>query len=370
MKRYLSLSCLSLVCLALPAAAQAWRMEGKFSAAERRVALVIGNGDYPTAPLPNPVNDARDLATALGELKFEVLYHENLRQKDMRTALRTFGERIRAGGVGLFYYAGHAIQLNGRNYLIPVNARISKEAEIEPESVDVSLLLTEMAQAQNHMNIVILDACRNNPFASRFRAVTGNLAPLDAPSGTLIAYATAPGSEAWDGKGRNGVYTRELLKTLRTPGLSIEEVFKNVRVSVQRQTAGRQTPWESSSLLRDFCFRPLEEKWAEGIWEGTAYQSGPDKAWPVKLAVQNNSYSIEYPALTCAGEWTLTGKKGSQAMFRERIVRGGTKCEDGGEVVLEKVSNTQLVFKYVSPRTNEIIASAILNKRPSQRVYP
>lgn len=370
MKIYLCLFCAAFWGLALPSLAQPWRMEGKPYLAERRVALVVGNSNYLMSPLPNPVNDARDLAQALGELKFEVMYQENLSQKELRAAIRTFGEKIKAGGVGLFYYAGHAIQLQGRNYLIPVNARISKEAEIEPESVDFSLVLAQMQSAQNHMNIVILDACRNNPFSNRFRSVANNLAPLDAPSGTLIAYATAPGSEAWDGKGRNGVYTRELLKTIRTAGLSIEEVFKNVRVSVQKQTAGRQIPWESSSLLGDFCFSPLDEKWTEGVWEGTAYQTAPDKAWPIKLAVQNNSYAIEYPALTCAGEWTLKGKKGSKVTFQERIVKGGTRCEDGGEIVLEKVSNSQLVFKYVSPRTNEIIASAILNKRPVQRVYP
>lgn len=370
MKVNLCLSCIAVFCLALPSLAQVRRIEGKNYLAERRVALVIGNSSYRTSPLPNPVNDARDLAQVLGDLKFEVMYQENLGQKELRAAMRTFGEKIRAGGVGLFYYAGHAVQLNGRNYLIPVNARISKEAEIEPESVDVSFLLTQMETAQNHMNIVILDACRNNPFANRFRSVANNLAPLDAPSGTLIAYATAPGSEAWDGQGRNSVYTRELLKTIRTAGLSIEEVFKNVRVSVQQQTQGRQIPWESSSLLREFFFCPLDEKWVEGFWEGVAYQTAPDKAWPVKLSVQNNNYSIEYPALTCAGEWTLKDKKGRQVTFQERIVKGGTRCEDGGEIVLEKVSNSQLVFKYVSPRTNEIIASAILNKRPALRIYP
>jgi hypothetical protein len=222
--------------------------------AERRIALVIGNSAYKDSPLLNPVNDARAMAHALRNLGFEVLYGENLPQNDMKRNIRAFGEKIRTGGVGLFYYAGHGIQIRGINYLIPVGAMITKEEEVEYESVDIGLVLAQMEAARNQLNIVILDACRNNPFARSFRSAQKGLASIDAPSGTLLAYATAPGSVASDGDGENGLYTQEILKNMRLPGVSIEQVFKQVRIGVQDKTQGKQVPWESSSLVGDFYF--------------------------------------------------------------------------------------------------------------------
>ena len=224
------------------------------SQTERRVALVIGNSAYKDSPLLNPVNDARAMANALRNLGFEVLYGENLSQNDMKRNIRAFGEKIRTGGVGLFYYAGHGIQIRGINYLIPVGATITKEEEVEYESVEIGLVLAQMEAARNQLNIVILDACRNNPFARSFRSAQKGLASIDAPSGTLLAYATAPGSVASDGEGENGLYTQEILKNMRLPGVSIEQVFKQVRIGVQDKTQGKQVPWESSSLVGDFYF--------------------------------------------------------------------------------------------------------------------
>ncbi|MEW6208628.1 MAG: SUMF1/EgtB/PvdO family nonheme iron enzyme [Acidobacteriota bacterium] len=222
---------------------------------EQRVALVIGNSAYRDAPLLNPVNDAKDMSAALRALGFEVIYGENLSQNLMKRNIRAFGDKIRNGGVGLFYYAGHGIQISGVNYLVPVNAVITKEEEVEYESVDVGLVLAQMENARNRLNIVILDACRNNPFARSFRSTKNGLASIDAPSGTLIAYATAPGSVASDGgAGRNGLYTEELLRFMQTPDLNIEQVFKRVRIAVQSKTQGKQIPWESSSLVGDFFF--------------------------------------------------------------------------------------------------------------------
>jgi hypothetical protein len=221
---------------------------------ERRVALVIGNGVYETAALKNPVNDAQDMARVLRELRFDVIYKENLNQNDMKRAVRAFGEKLRGGGVALFYYAGHGVQVRGVNYLVPVNAKVENEEEVEYECVDAGFVLAQMESARNRMNIVILDACRNNPFARTFRSASRGLAQMDAPSGTLIAYATTPGSVASDGNARNGLYTQELLKHIRTPGLSVEEAFKRVRISVRNLTQGKQTPWESSSLIGDFYF--------------------------------------------------------------------------------------------------------------------
>jgi len=222
--------------------------------AERRVALVIGNGAYKDSPLLNPVNDARDMATALRDMGFDVIFGENLSQNDMKRNIHAFGEKIRNGGVGLFYYAGHGIQVRGSNYLIPVDATITSEEEVEYESVNAGQLLSQMAAARNRLNIVILDACRNNPFARSFRSIEKGLASIDAPSGTLIAYATAPGSVASDGTGRNGLYTQELLKYMKQSDVGIEQLFKQVRAAVRSQTEGKQTPWESSSLEGDFYF--------------------------------------------------------------------------------------------------------------------
>ncbi len=221
---------------------------------ERRTALVIGNGGYASAPLRNPINDARAMAKTLSALSFEVTLKENLDQKQMKREIQAFGERIQKGGVGLFYYAGHGIQVNGRNYLLPVGAVIDNEKQVEYEAVDMGSILGEMDYARNRMNIVILDACRDNPFARSFRSISQGLASVDAPTGTLIAYATAPGSVANDGQGDNGVYTGELIKAMVQPGLKIEDVFKQVRSAVREATGGKQVPWEASSLEGDFYF--------------------------------------------------------------------------------------------------------------------
>ena len=218
---------------------------------EPRLALVIGNSAYPESPLRNPVNDVRAMAQRFRELGFTVLAHENATKKTMEAAIIEFGRRLAEGGVGAFYYAGHGLQVRGRNYLVPVDAEIDDEASTRVAAVDVELVLEQMAEAKNRVNIVILDACRNNPFERRMRGASRGLAAVDAARGTLVAYATAPGSVAADGDGANGLYTEELLQALREPGLKVEEVFKRVRVNVARRSKGAQTPWESSSLTGD-----------------------------------------------------------------------------------------------------------------------
>jgi len=218
---------------------------------EPRTALVIGNSAYLDTPLRNPVNDVRAIARTLRELGFTVLAYENANKRTMETAVIEFGRRLAEGGVGLFYYAGHGLQVRGRNYLVPVDAEIDSEATTRIAAVDVDFLLGEMAEAKNRVNIVILDACRNNPFERKLRGASRGLAAVDAARGTLVAYATAPGSVAADGEGSNGLYTEELLQALREPGLKVEEVFKRVRVGVTNRSKGAQTPWESSSLTGD-----------------------------------------------------------------------------------------------------------------------
>jgi TonB family protein len=224
------------------------------TSANRRIALVIGNGAYPTAPLKNPPNDATDMAAALSRLGFTVEHGVNLSQRQMKAMIREFGQKLKASGQGLFYFAGHGVQLKGRNYLIPTDVEITSESDVEDQGVDANLIMGLMDEAGNGLNVVILDACRNNPFARSFRSGTSGLAQVDAPTGTFVAYSTGPGKVARDGTGRNGAYTAELLKQMAVPGLAIEEVMKRVRASLKQQTNGEQIPWESSSLVGDFYF--------------------------------------------------------------------------------------------------------------------
>jgi uncharacterized caspase-like protein len=222
-----------------------------------RTALVIGNGDYHGAPLKNPVNDAVDMANVLTGQGFEVTIKINADMRAMKTAVRDFGKQLRTGrGVGLFYYAGHGFQLGGRNYLVPIGSEIQTESEAEFEAFDAGRVLGQMADAGNDLNIVILDACRNNPFARSFRSSVTGLARMDAPKCSIIAYATSPGNLAADGDGRNGLYTKHLIRNIQQPGLTVEQVFKNVRMAVAAETASKQIPWESSSLMGDFYFEP------------------------------------------------------------------------------------------------------------------
>lgn len=223
--------------------------------AEERVALVIGNSDYPTERLDNPQNDATDMSAALREAGFKVIVRTNASAREMRQAVREFGTELRRADVGLFYFAGHGVQVTGTNYLVPVAADIRNEADIEDLSLDVNYVLRTMEDAQAKVRIVILDACRNNPYARSSRSSLRGLAPITAASGSFVAFATAPGSVAADGQGRNGLYTKHLLESMRQPDTEILHVFQRTRAGVVRETGGRQTPWEATSLLGEFHFR-------------------------------------------------------------------------------------------------------------------
>ena len=225
-------------------------------ASEPRVALVIGNSSYAVGPLKNPVNDAEDMAKVLRTLGFRVTLRQNATHRQMIEAIGELGRQLKAGGVGLFYFAGHGVQSRGRNYLIPVNADISSESQLEFDAVDANRVLAAMDEAGNRVNLVILDACRDNPVARSVRSATRGLAQMEAAQGTYIAFATAPGSVALDGAGRNGLYTHYLLQSLQQPDTDIDKVFRRVTADVARATGGKQVPWISSSLTGDFSFRP------------------------------------------------------------------------------------------------------------------
>ncbi len=223
---------------------------------EQRVALVIGNSAYKNAPLKNPANDAADMAATLRGYGFKVIWRTNANQREMRNAIREFGNELRRAQVGLFYFAGHGVQVKGVNYLVPVGADIQNEADAEDFSVDASYVIRTMEEAQVKVSIAILDACRNNPFARSFRSATPGLAQMNAATGSIVAFSTAPGGVAEDGSGRNGIYTGNLLASLREGDTDILKVFQRTRAAVVKETNGKQTPWESTSLIGDFFFRP------------------------------------------------------------------------------------------------------------------
>jgi uncharacterized caspase-like protein len=228
----------------------------------KRVALVIGNSDYRNiGRLDNPSNDARLLAEALRSLGFELVGNGpqlDLDKTGFDSAVQNFGNRLQGADVGLFYYAGHGVQVRGQNYLVPVSANPSKEADVDFQMVDVALVLRQMEGSGTRLNLVMLDACRNNPFGGRgLRATTGGLAQMQAPEGTLISYATQPGNVAQDGLDGHSPYSKVLAEIIRTPGLDVFRTFNQVGLAVKKATGGAQQPWLASSPIEgEFYFKP------------------------------------------------------------------------------------------------------------------
>ncbi len=235
---------------ALLAAAPAWAQ-----ASATRVAVVIGNSAYPTGALINPTRDAAAMSVLLRSIGFEVVEARDAGKAEMEAAVAR-AQALLTGrqGVGMLYYAGHGLQLDWRNFMLPVDAAPAQAADVARQAIDVQAVVQAFGAAGNRMNILVLDACRDNPFPAS--AAGKGLAPMDAPPGTFFAYATAPGNVADDGDPRdgNGLYTRYLLQELRRPEARIEDVFKRVRLQVRQASQGRQIPWESTSLEDDFVF--------------------------------------------------------------------------------------------------------------------
>jgi TPR repeat protein len=228
--------------------------------AEKRVALVIGNSAYQNvAQLENPVNDAILMADTLKGLGFSLTGNSaqlNLDKRALDDAVQAFGRQVQGADVAMFYYAGHGVQVRGSNFLVPVNANPTREADVDFQLVDVNLVLNQMQGSGTRLNMVILDACRNNPFGGRgLRSSEGGLAQLRAPDGTLISYATQPGNVAQDGSDGHSPYTKALAATMRRPGLDLFQTFNEVGLAVKRSTGGNQQPWVSSSPIDgDFYF--------------------------------------------------------------------------------------------------------------------
>ncbi|MCC7049686.1 MAG: SUMF1/EgtB/PvdO family nonheme iron enzyme [Alphaproteobacteria bacterium] len=255
---------------------------------EKRIALVIGNSAYKDQPLQNPGNDARAVAARLRQLGFDVVMRENATRAQFSTGIAEFAGKVTSTSVALFYYAGHGMQVRARNYLIPVDAEIETESSVPFSAIDVGLINETMDQTGARVRLMVLDACRNNPFERRRGlGASRGLAPMEAAHGALVAFATAPGSVAADGDGANSVYTGALLKALEEPGLKAEEVFKRARLMVLEQTRGAQTPWEQSALVGDLVLNQSAGGAAAGavatadreaiFWQSVQASNRPDE---------------------------------------------------------------------------------------------
>ena len=226
---------------------------------EQRVALIIGNSQYAETPLRNPANDATDVGRRLATLGFDVTVLTNATQEQMEEAAYRFGTALSAGGVGFFYYAGHGAQYNGENYLIPVDAKIRSAADLRYKALSAGLILSYMTEARNRLNMIILDACRDNPFAGA-RSGSRGLAVVDElPTGSVIVYATAPGRTAQDREGRNSPFTEAFLEHVDTVGIGVKEMFDLVGRDVSDQTFGEQRPWISHDFYDEFTFTAAED---------------------------------------------------------------------------------------------------------------
>ena len=255
-----------------------------------KLALVVGNGKYKDAPeLKNPGNDARGVGAALQGAGFAVTMKLDTGREELLAAIRDYVHAMeQKKAVGLFYFAGHGVQLEWRNYMLPIDAVIDKLEDVGKQSVDVARLIEGLSKAANPMNVIILDACREDPFGSAKKPAQKGLSQMDAPTQTLLAYATSPGNVASDGDGANGLYTENLLREMKVPEAKIEDVFKRVRLGVRRKSNGAQIPWESTSLEEDFWFIPPKElkklsdeekerrfKEEEALWEKAEKAAAP-----------------------------------------------------------------------------------------------
>ena len=287
--------------LALPGQAPAQTTPGNLAlsqSSEHRVALVVGNAAYRDSPLKNPVNDARAMRDKLKSLGFAVVYFENLQTRQIGGALREFRNLVRPGSVALFFYAGHGLQVRGENFLPTVDAELSSEEDVPNQSLNLARVLNAMEDSKAAVNLVLLDACRNNPYARNFRSSPTGLARVQAPSGTLIHYATRPGSVAEDGGGSHGTYTEALLAQIDEKGVPIETALKRVTVRVRDATKGKQEPWMEGSLTGDFYFivnggsPQITVQQAPATADAAAWQAADSTG----TAVAYQAYLGEYPS--------------------------------------------------------------------------
>jgi Caspase domain len=270
------------------------------------LALIIGNSKYPDNELKNPENDAVDFSVILTRLGFTTILHVNIDQENLNKEIDSFGKDLENYDIGLFYFAGHGMQIEGENFLTVVNTNFESETSVQYSSITLNKILTFMERAQNKTNIIILDACRDNPFEKQWtRSISqSGLAPIYAPKGTLIAYATSPGQRAKDGIGRNGLYTSALLKHILDENITVEEFFKRVRNSVFAFSSGKQTSWEHTSLTGTFLFNsgqlihsvdtPYSSNVIADVDIKLNYDNNFDK---ILIALKSHNWYIQNPAI-------------------------------------------------------------------------
>jgi len=297
------------------------------AAAEKRVALVIGNSAYQhTAPLKNPSNDASDIAEKLRQLGFDVIDGTDLSKSEMEQRIRAFSDKLAGADVGLFFYAGHGLQVDGRNFLAPVDAKLKSDTDLDFEAVEINLVLKQL-ERNSRVSIVFLDACRNNPLASNLAQVSRSvevgrgLARIDKAVGMMIAFATQPGNIALDGDGRNSPFTSALLRHIASEGSSINDVMIDVRKDVLNATNGKQVPWENSSLTGQFFFKPAAPPTVE------------DKS--AETAAQINALRQEIAKLQADQGARLTSQQEQLEILREKLANETKTAEqlvqEGGE---------------------------------------
>ncbi len=325
------------------------------SGAQRRLALVVGNEQYNKGPLSNAVNDATDLATTLQRVGFTVTPLFNATRRQMQEAIDALRRDLRPEDVGLFYFAGHGMQVKGENYLIPVDARLESEADVPYDTVPAGLVVDKMAEAGNTLNLVILDACRNNPYTRQWRSagqqgLASMQASIRGDKEMLIAYSTAPGDLAADGRDGNSPYTKHLVEHLQTPGLPVEEVFKRVRAAVVQETAGKQRPWESVSLTGDFRFVDAAAS-ALPVSDSTEQRRLAEQVQRLNAQVQQLSAQIQRPL----GE-QAEGARTPEIVPKRPPLPALPSSEDGGPPGLEPTGPTPPLE---TPGTHQKVAALV-----------
>lgn len=318
--------------------------------AESRIALIIGNSEYQSVGrLPNPTNDARAIANALQAVDFEVQTATDLTRLEMGRALSRFANTVAAKGkdaVALVFYAGHGLQIEGENYLVPIDANLEREADVPLSTMRLVDIVKALETLPTKMRIVILDACRNNPFGALRKSSGRGLAIVDAPAGSIVAYSTSPGAEALDGTGANSPYTSALVEVMKEPGLAIEQVFKGVRVRVNKVTEGRQVPWESSSLTANFAFIPGQNPViAVNPPPRPALNAPPSPVIaanaPAVPALNTPSAPVAAPvsAAAVAPAQIVNGEQDFSAVSRQRVSEIATRpVEEAYEITIEENS--------------------------------
>lgn len=318
-------------------AALLWLTASVTAQAENRVALLIGNSNYKSNPLANPRNDAALMAEALREASFDVTVLMDVDYRAMKLAMVKFGRKLRASdSVGLFYYAGHGVQVSGDNFLIPVDAEIQDESEVSVFAINVNEFLRTMRRSSSRINIVVLDACRDNPYSGSARSASRGLARVDAPRGTYIAYATSPGKIALDGRGLNSPYTKALAAAIRKPGLSLEETFKMARRTVLASTDERQTPWETSSITGQFFFKKADPK---------PQVSAEDLAWSLVRNSTNPDVVATYLKRYPNGKHATKAKASVAKLVREREERRAAEAKEREHLEAQRLAKLEAAEK-------------------------